>query len=105
MKYYSEKTKKYYNEDQLDLLKQDEKQYDDEIAKQEIIKAERADRAKEVEAAYKEVEIAQKKADELLAKFCKDYGSYHMTVKGVNPRAYQSLFDFMFNEFPFKPLI
>ena len=106
MKYYSEKLNKYYAEDQLELLKQDEEKYDEKLTEQEVIKAERANRAKEIEEAFKAVEVAQKKADDLLEKFCKDYGSYHMTLKEVNPKTYHSLFDLLFGvPFPFRTLI
>lgn len=41
----------------------------------------RKTRAKEVEDAYAKIAEAQKHYNELLNAFCKDYGSFHMTVK------------------------
>ena len=66
MKYYSDKTKKYYEEDQLDVLKADEEAFDKENQKLEVAKAERAERAKEVEEAYK-VTMKQHEFDFLCA--------------------------------------
>lgn len=77
MKYYSEKLKKVY--DTVEQLDTAEKEYDEahaaEIAKQKERKA----RAEEIDEARKEVIEAQKRYDELIDKFVKDYGSYHTT--------------------------
>lgn len=79
MKYYSEVTGQVYS------TIEDLKKAETEVAAKEAIekakKEERAKRAKEVDAAFEEVKIAQKKANELLKKFTDDYGSYHTTIK------------------------
>mgnify|MGYP006369515041 FL=1 len=98
MKYYSDKTKKYYEEDQLDVLKADEEAFDKENQKLEVAKAERAERAKEVEEAYKKAEEARREADKLLNDFVKGYKSFHFTVKSDRiPTPSVSLFDMIFN--------
>ena len=77
MKYYSDKTKKIY--DTVEQLQAAEKKYDEAHAA-EIKKAEeRKKRAAEVSEARKELANAQKKYNDLLNKFVKDYGSYHET--------------------------
>lgn len=77
MKYYSEKLKKVY--DTVEQLQAAEVEFDKahaaEIAKQKERKA----RAAEVSEARKEFANAQKKYNDLLNKFVKDYGSYHET--------------------------
>lgn len=77
MKYYSEKLKKVY--DTVEQLQAAEKEFDKahaaEIAKQKERKA----RANEIDAARKEFIKAQEHYNDLVAKFVKDYGSYHAT--------------------------
>ena len=77
MKYYSEKLKKVY--DTVEQLQAAETEYDKahaaEIAKQKERKA----RAEEIAAARKDLQNRQKKYNELVNKFIKDYGSYHAT--------------------------
>ena len=101
MKFYSEKTKKYYDEDKLALLKADEVKFDEENKKQEVIKAERAERAKAVEDAFKKAEQAQKEANTLLNDFIKDYKSFHLTIKDnhIPTVPTLSLFDLVFDPF------
>lgn len=61
-----------------------DKAYDEmvagEKARKEKLKAERATRAKEVEDAFKAITTANKKYQDLLNAFVKDYGSYHCTI-------------------------
>ena len=85
---YSEKTKKYYKEDEYDKLVADEEAYDKAIKAEEDKKNQRAERAKEVEESFKKAEevyeeykktIAQ--ARKLRSDFIKDYGNFHMTIK------------------------
>ena len=90
MKYYSEITKNLYDSKE-ELVK----------AEAEVVKskADRAERAKEVNEALKAATAAQKKANELLAKFVKDYGSFKTTLKDedVDVRSFWDIFDkFMF---------
>lgn len=64
-------------------------------AKKAQLKATREARAKEVEAAFQEANKAQKKANELLNAFVKDYGSFHTTLKDSPV----SIWDAFFNLF------
>lgn len=65
-----------------------EKAYDQKVAEEkarkELRDAKRAERAKEVEEAFKEVAAANKNYHELLNAFIKDYGSYHQTVRDTD---------------------
>lgn len=94
MKYYSEKLKKVY--DTVEQLKTAEAEYDKAHAA-EIKKAEeRKRRADEITAARKDLQNAQKKYNELVNKFIKDYGSYHATYNGEDVSAldvFYRLFD------------
>lgn len=85
MKYYSEELKKLFdNEDEL--TKAESKAKEVALAKEEKEKAlreERATRAKEVEEAFKAARDAEKKANELMSGFLKDYGSFHTTIKDI----------------------
>lgn len=81
MKYYSEITKKLYD------TKEELTQAEVEVVK---AKADRADRAKEVEEALKVANDATKKANELLSAFVKDYGSFKTTIKDENTNALTS---------------
>lgn len=84
---YSEKLNKKF--DTVDACLEAEKAYDakvaEEKAKKEALTAERTKRAKEVEEAYKKANEAKKVYNDLLNKFCKDYGSFHMTLKNTDP--------------------
>lgn len=79
MKYYSEVLKKLY-ETQEDLVKA-ETNYKtaqvEKIAKEKAAKERRAARAKEVETALKELDLAKVKANKLLTQFVEDYGYFH----------------------------
>lgn len=79
MKYYSELTKKVY--DTPELLEEAEKVVLEANKEKEKKLAERAERAKAVENAFAEAQAARKKADDLLSEFCRDYGSFHTTIK------------------------
>lgn len=72
MKYYSEKTNTLYNN--VELLQDAEKQFDEKHALELKKKEERATRAKEVEDAWAHYV-------ELVKQFVKDFGSYHKTYK------------------------
>ena len=89
MKYYSEITKKLY--DSKDELV---------TAEAETVKAKayRAERAKEVEKALKEATEMNKKAQDLLNAFVKDYGSFKTTIKDEDgmTRNYWSIFEKLF---------
>ena len=79
MKYYSELTNKVY--DTPELLEEAEKEVLEANKEKERKLAERAERAKAVENAFSEAQEARKEADKLLSEFCKDYGSFHTTIK------------------------
>ena len=81
MKYYSQITKKLYDS-VTDLTLAENKIKEAETKKLEaekIKKAERATRAKEVEAALKASKEASAKANKLLKDFTNDYGYFHMS--------------------------
>ena len=86
MKYYSELTKKLYDSEK-------------DLQKAEVgltkSKAERAERAKEVTKALEEANKATKKANQLLADFVKDYGSFKTTLtdKDVQTDSFWDIFD------------
>lgn len=95
MKYYSEVTKKVY--DTPELLEEAEKVVLEANKEKERKLAERAERAKAVENAFAEAQEARKKADDLLSEFCKDYGSFHTTIK--EPTSSLGWFDDWFNSY------
>ena len=83
MKYYSEITKRFY--DEVEALEKDEKAIRVKEAEKAQLekakKAERASRAKELNEALAEAEKATDKARKLMSAFLKDYGSYHTSIK------------------------
>ena len=92
MKYYSETTKKLYD-DKDALIKA-------EVAATKA-KSDRAEKAKEVTELLKAANEATKKANKALSEFVKEYGSFKTTIKDddVNPENYSfwDIFDrFMF---------
>lgn len=95
MKYYSELTKKVY--DTPELLEEAEKVVLEVNKEKEKKLAERAERAKAVEAAFENAQKARQEADDLLSKFCKDYGSFHTTIK--EPTNALGWFDDWFNSY------
>ena len=83
MKYYSEKLKKLFNTDK-ELIQAEEdlqKKTEEREAKITLLKEQRAERAKEVEEAFKAYKTAQDQAYEKLNVFLKDYGTYHTTLR------------------------
>lgn len=100
MKYYSELTKKIYD-CESDLIADEEslvKAKEEKEAKAKQLKEERANRAKAVEEAYKIAHEKYAEANKLMDEFLKDYGSFHTTVKDVQP-TFTSLFDYFFGNF------
>ena len=86
MKYLSEVTKKVY--DTVDELNAEEEKVltarkERELAEAEK-KAKREERAKEVEESLKFALEAQKDANEKLQAFCKDYGTFHTSLKDAD---------------------
>ena len=85
MKYYSEVTKSLYDTEK-ELHKAEEKliaERNEREAAEKKKSAERKARADEVAAAREAAMAAQKKYNELLNAFVKDYGSYHMSVSNI----------------------
>ena len=91
---YSEKLNKKF--ETVDECVKAEKEYDEKVAaekaakekalaeakaKEDELVTKRKSRAIEVEAAYKASVEANKHYRDLLKKFVKDYGSFHMTLK------------------------
>ena len=79
MKYFSEITNKVYNT--TEDLAAAEAKVELEKKAEEKKKQLRAERAKEVEDAFKAANEAYKKASDLLSDFTKTYGSFHMSLK------------------------
>ena len=100
MKFYSEKTNKCYDTEEECLSA--EKNYEEKLvvekAKKEELAATRKTRAVEIENAYKTILEARRHYNELLDKFVKDYGSYHMTIRTEDDNPF-SLFDKYFKFF------
>ena len=115
MKYWSEVTKSFYDSEKACLdaeFKAKEEQNREKIRreraereakeKQEKLAAERKARAAEVEEARKAMVAAQKKYQEVLETFIKQFGSYHLSLNGEDAKAAaHSLFD-IFNPFLFN---
>ena len=86
MKYFSDVTKKVY--DTVDELNNEETKIIEARKAQEAAvaekKAQREARAKEVEEAIKVALDAQKVANDKLQAFCKDYGTFHTSLKNAD---------------------
>lgn len=83
MKYYSDLTHHFYDSEKATIeaerafLKAKDEKENEKKKQSELRKT----RAAEVEAAREEFLTARKKYNELLTKFCSDYGSYHYSIK------------------------
>lgn len=86
MKYYSEETKKFYD-NANDCLAAErelvEKQKKEKMAKEERAAA-RKIAADKVEAARKVMNEAQSNYKKELEAFCKEYGSYHYSTSSID---------------------
>ena len=114
MRYYSEITKSFYDTEKACLEAEFKVKEEQNLAKikreraereakekQEKLAAERKARAAEVEEARKAMIAAQKKYQEVLEAFVRDYKSYHLSLNGEDAKnAIPSLFD-LFNPFLF----
>lgn len=83
MKFYSEKLDKMFST-AAEVVKAEEaydKKLAEEKAKKEELANTRKARADEVEKLFADAREAQKKANDALAAFCKDYGAFHKTYK------------------------
>lgn len=107
---YSDRTHKYYdtvdeaNKAELEAAVAEnrakiekEKKEQEEKALREKKAAERKERAAKVETARKEMVAAQNKYREVLEKFVKDYGSYHLSWTSTDE--IPTLFDFFHSIF------
>lgn len=87
IKAYSSKLQKVFDTPELAL--QAEQEYETAlVAKKEaeVAKAtERKARAKEVEKQLQVVSEAREKYNALLEDFCKDFGEFHINIKGGSP--------------------
>ena len=92
MKYFSEKTKKFY--DDVKACETAEAEFDAEQARiaeeKKKLAEERKERAKEIEDAYAKWQNSEKVSYEdkkhffeLRNAFIKDYGSFHMTMRNT----------------------
>lgn len=82
MKYYSELTKKPY--DTIEELENAEREIRESKKAEDAKRAERAKAAKDVEEAFKRASEARKDAEMKLNDFCKKYGSFHRTYRGLS---------------------
>jgi hypothetical protein len=94
MKFYSESLNKLFETEQAlveaETAEADKKAAEEAHAKQ--LAATRKDRAKAIEESYKRVVEARQEYKKLVDEFTRDYGSFHMSVKGDN-LADMDLFD------------
>lgn len=97
MRYLSDKTGKIYNS--VEELEKAEKELEVKQKEEDALKAKRAERAKEVEDAFKSASDAEKHAEKVLSDFCKDYGAYHTSLKSgdVFPVFRDPFWDFFMN--------
>lgn len=97
MKYYSEQLNQLFDtpeellaaEDKVNAAKRAEEE------KKVQLKAQREQRAKEVEDAFKVAYDDTKRAYELLNAFVKDYGAYHTSIKDVPVSMLDALFNLL----------
>lgn len=99
MKYFSEKTKKFY-ETSEDCVAA-ETAFDEEqariAAEQKALAETRKERAKEVEDAYKMANEWTNKYLKLRSEFVKDFGSFHMTIRDSEiPVRFEDMFRLFF---------
>ena len=87
MKYFSEKLNKLFDSEKecSKAEAEHEKQLAETEAKQKALADERASRAKNVEDLYKQAIDAKAAYDKELRAFLKDYGSFHCTLRNVDP--------------------
>ena len=78
-KYWNEYTNEVFDTEEEAMAS--EKKYLEAQEAKKRKDSERAERAKEVEAAMQKVIDAKKEYRKLLNKFCKDYGAYHYSLK------------------------
>ena len=94
--FYSEELKKHFDTEEECLKAEEEQAKKFELEKQK--KEERKARADEITEAFKEVDKAKEeerkaraKVYDLIEKFCKDYGAYHLSYSENNLKPVESL--------------
>lgn len=95
MKYYSEKLNALYDS-QIELEEAElaaEKVQKEKEERENKLRTERKARADEIKAALEQIETALKGYYDLVQKFVRDYGSFHLTVDE------KSYFPSLFNMF------
>ena len=99
MRYYSEDLKQFFDTEKE--CRDAETIYLQELEarqrEKEAYVEERKARAHEVEQAKEEYLIARNKYNDLVTKFCADYGSYHCSIK--NPENLNDYLDTLFRLF------
>lgn len=95
MRYYSEKTNRFYDSvsECVDAEKAFDKAAREAEEKKNKLKAERCARAKAVEEARIAAQEAKKHYRQLMEEFARDYGSYHSTVTS---NSIEDVFDWLF---------
>lgn len=99
MKYFSEKTKKFYEDEKACV--DAEKTFDEEQAKIEAerkaLAEARKERAKELEDLYAQRNAIDKEIVEKRNAFIRDYGSFHMTIRNQEmPSPFEDLVRYFF---------
>lgn len=84
MKYYSDVTKQFYESEKecLEAEKARKKEQKEKEAKELQLSQERKAAAERVKEKHEAMIAAQKEYRQELSDFCKEYGYYHMTLKG-----------------------
>ena len=101
MKYFSNITKRFYETEQDCIDAEVEVQKAQEAVQAERQKKieTRKQRADEVEAARRDYLEARKTYNEVLTKFCRDYGAYHCSIKEPSPETISDYLDTFINLF------
>ena len=99
MKYYSEMTKKFYESEEACLEEEERLQEEQRIIEEKKLAQaeERKARAAAVEEARDIFLKARENYNELLKKFCADYGFYHYSLK--NSKDINDYLNSLFNLF------
>ena len=101
MKYFSDITRKFYETEQDCIDAEVEVQKAQEAVqaeRQKKIEA-RKQRADEVEVARRNYLEARKTYNEVLTKFCRDYGAYHCSIKDNQKENITDYLDALFGLF------
>ena len=99
MKYYSELTKRFYDSEEACINDERKMREEIEAAENEKRKAEetRRQRTAEVDKARENYINARKQYNEVLSKFCEDYGSYFYSSAADDCNELVKIFSDLFN--------